>query len=79
MPAGVNRPSLFICTDTPDFPEMTECRASAWAFGNFAERSRDEYPLGSEFSLRPLAALPVECSKYFSPLPGRGATHWAHL
>jgi hypothetical protein len=54
MPAGVNRPSLFICTDTPDFPEMTECRASAWAFGNFAERSRDECPLGSEFNLRPL-------------------------
>jgi hypothetical protein len=54
MPAGVNRPSLFIYTDTPDFPEMTECRASAWAFGNFAERSRDEYPLGSEFNLRPL-------------------------
>jgi hypothetical protein len=36
MPAGVNRPSLFICADTPDFPEMIGCRASAlvlcWTF-----------------------------------------------
>jgi PAS domain S-box-containing protein len=31
MSAGVNRPSLIICADTPDFPEMTECRASAWS------------------------------------------------
>jgi hypothetical protein len=39
MPAGVNRPSLFICADTPDFPEMTECRASASAWSEtFARR-----------------------------------------
>jgi hypothetical protein len=37
MPAGVNRPSLFICADTPDFPEMTGCRASAWAFGTLLD------------------------------------------
>jgi hypothetical protein len=37
MPAGVNRPSLFICADTPDFPEMTGWRASALAFSSLLE------------------------------------------
>src|SRR5256885_2281014 len=37
MPAGVNRPSLLICAETPDFPEMTGCRASAWAFGTLLD------------------------------------------
>jgi hypothetical protein len=35
MPAGVNRPSLLICAETPDFPEMTGCRA--WVFGTLLD------------------------------------------
>src|SRR4051794_1168819 len=40
MPAGVNRPILLICAETPDFPEMTGCRASAWAFGTLQDFAR---------------------------------------
>jgi hypothetical protein len=35
MPAGVNRPSLFICGDTPDFPEMVP--SIRWAFGTLLD------------------------------------------